>query len=151
MPKHKQAGHTTVLTKYAQTAQQNACNAGATHTRPWTVVGDAAVRPAKADKATACTLSLQQLVSVRSRHCFPACRASSSHSLLSRTRQVALSSHSSHWPPKPSGKRDCPHSLPMWLANNFRRIDHNRGQVRFSVVQEGPELFWILRCNRVPD
>lgn len=32
MPKHKQAGHTTVLTKYAQTAQQNACNAGATHT-----------------------------------------------------------------------------------------------------------------------
>jgi hypothetical protein len=30
MPKHKQAGHTTVLTKYTQTALQNACNAGAT-------------------------------------------------------------------------------------------------------------------------
>ena len=35
MPKHKQAGHTTVLTKFAQTAQQNACNAGTTLTGHW--------------------------------------------------------------------------------------------------------------------
>ena len=30
---HNQARRTTVLTKYAQTAQQNACDAGATHTK----------------------------------------------------------------------------------------------------------------------
>jgi hypothetical protein len=43
MPSHKQAEHTTVLTKRPQTLPENACNAGAIHTL-FSGIVDAAVQ-----------------------------------------------------------------------------------------------------------
>ena len=58
MPKHKQAGHTTVLTKYAQTAQQNACNAGATHTCAREIRAPSNSQSADLDEAAAAAMAL---------------------------------------------------------------------------------------------